>query len=108
MSDTPRTDDLILRNGKAIADGTTRPPIWKEMRQLELDLRNMTNLCDELVSLADTIDTASCGSLPWGNCRCDYGHDGRMPLQGAKCERCRASDRVKEIRKQRAIANAKS
>jgi len=55
------------------------------------------NLIDELIQIAQTINEYASGSKPWGGCRCDYGEDGRMPLRGDKCGRCKALERLKEI-----------
>jgi hypothetical protein len=30
----------------------------------------------------------------WMMCECNYGHDGRMPLQGEKCQKCKLWDAV--------------
>lgn len=52
----------------------------------------------ELISIAETIDKFASGPIPWGGCRCDHGQDGKTPLKGDKCGRCKALDRLKEIK----------
>ena len=52
----------------------------------------------ELILIAETIDKFASGPIPWGGCRCDHGEDGRCLLRGDKCGRCKARDRLKEIK----------
>lgn len=59
--------------------------------------KNSELIC-ELIVIAETIDEFASGPIPWGGCQCDHGEDGRTRLQGEKCGRCQALDRLEEIK----------
>lgn len=63
---------------------------------LQMEAANSTIM--ELIAIAETIDEFASGPIPWGGCLCDHGEDGRTRLRGEKCGRCKALDRLEEIK----------
>ncbi len=92
MSDTPITDKLF-----APLWAKDTPPTDVELHEVNKRFREMEREHAELITIANTINEFASGPMPWGGCKCDHGHDGRMPLKGPKCGRCLALERLREI-----------
>jgi len=86
--------------GKTLADVIDRASIIASAPQAIAKAQQMTEIARELIQIAKTINEFASGPIPWGGCRCDHGVDGRVPLRGEKCGRCKALERLKEIERE--------
>ena len=84
MSDTPRTDAA-----ERMAFYTEYMVPTDFSRELERELAEVREQRDTLANAIRQWKRKS-----WKDCKCDHGHDGQMPLQGEKCERCKLWDAV--------------
>ena len=97
---TAKGEYICSVHGDTLGIQCDRASLIAAAPQTLAEVDRIKEIARELIVIAETINKFASGPIPWGGCQCDHGEDGRCLLRGEKCGRCKALERLKEIKRQ--------